>query len=147
MVGISMKLLRTLALSIFVVSAMAVGAGTAYADPAPQGIDWSQPLMTPAADGGSSQVAEQFFPENETKQDAFDTMTNEINTGWNNAGLQGMAIGSNVGMAIGCVSIFPNFIAGCIVGTVVGTIAGAVIGIGVGNPNAQPAVEKFFATP
>ena len=97
--------------------------------------------------GGSSQVAEQFFPENEVKQDAFDKMTNEINTGWNNAGLQGMAIGSNVGMAIGCVSIFPNFIAGCIVGAVVGTIAGAVIGIGVGNPNAQPAVEQFFATP
>ncbi|MCQ4122175.1 hypothetical protein [Rhodococcus tibetensis] len=141
-----MKLLRTLALSIFVVAAMAVGAGTAYADPGTQGIDWSQPLLTPTAEG-SSQVAEQFFPENDAKQSAFDNMTSEINTGWNNAGLQGMAIGSNVGMAIGCVSIFPNFIAGCIIGAVVGTIAGAVIGVGVGNPNAQPAVERFFATP
>ncbi|MFZ2177249.1 MAG: hypothetical protein WAW17_25095, partial [Rhodococcus sp. (in: high G+C Gram-positive bacteria)] len=114
--------------------------------PGPQGIDWSQPLMTPVGSGGS-QAAEQLFPENTPKQNAFDTMTNEINTGWNNGGMIGMGIGSNVGMAIGCVSIFPNFIAGCIIGTVVGTVAGAIIGIGVGNPNAQPAVERFFATP
>lgn len=142
-----MKLLKALTLSLFVVVAMAIGAGTAYADPGPApGIDVTKPLFTPTPEG-ASQVAETMFVENDTKQIAFDKMTNEINIGWNNAGIQGVMIGSNVGMAIGCVSIFPNFIAGCIIGTVIGTVVGAVAGIGYGNPNAQPAVEQFFATP
>ncbi len=142
-----MKLFRSLTLSVLVACAMAVGAGTAHAEPAPQEIDWSQPLMTPTSDGGSSQVAEQFFPENDAKQAAFDNMTNEVNIGWNNGGLPGLAIGANVGSVVGCVSIFPNILAGCILGTAIGTIAGAVIGIDMGNPDAQAAVEQFFAIP
>ncbi|MFD4366840.1 hypothetical protein [Rhodococcus sp. NPDC058521] len=142
-----MKVIKALTLSLLVVTAMAVTSGTAYADPGPQPVDLTVPLFTPLPDGSSSQVAQNMFPDNNPKQVAFDTMTNEINTGWNNAGMQGIMIGSNVGMAIGCVSIFPNFIAGCILGTVIGAGVGAVAGIGYGNPNAQPAVEQFFATP
>jgi hypothetical protein len=87
------------------------------------------------------------FPGNDPKQAAFDTMANEVNIGWNNGGLQSTLIGANLGVGIGCLSIFPNFIAGCIVGGVIGTVAGVGAGITNGNPNAAPAVEKFFATP
>ncbi|NLE79008.1 MAG: hypothetical protein GX610_05400 [Rhodococcus sp.] len=142
-----MKVIKALTLSFFVVVAMAVGSGAATAAPAPQPVDLTVPLFTPLPDGSSSQVAQNLFPTNNAKQDAFDTMTDEINTGWQTSGIQGVMIGSNVGMAIGCVSIFPNFIAGCILGTVIGAGVGAVVGIGHGNPDAQPAVEKFFATP
>ncbi|RVW04077.1 hypothetical protein EGT50_06215 [Rhodococcus xishaensis] len=148
-----MKLFRSLTLSVLVACAVVVGAATAHAeptpqgaDPAPQGIDWSQPLLTPTPDG-NSQAAEQLFPGNDAKQDAFDNMTTEINIGWNNGGLPAVLIGSNVGMIVGCLSIFPNIFAGCILGTAIGTIAGVVIGIDEGNPNARPAVEEFFATP
>lgn len=142
-----MKVLKALTLSLFVVVAMSLGSGAATAAPGTQPIDLSVPLFTPLPNGSSSQVAQNMFPENTPKQEAFDTMTDEINTGWNKTGLQGVMIGSNVGMAIGCVSIFPNFIAGCILGTVIGAGVGAVAGIGYGNPEAQPAVEKFLATP
>ncbi|WP_246442199.1 hypothetical protein [Rhodococcus triatomae] len=102
--------------------------------------------MTPT-DDGNSQVATALFPENDPKQTSFDDMTREIDIGWNNGGMAGAAIGAYAGMAIGCVSIFPNFIAGCIIGNVVGTVVGAVVGIGYGNPDAQPAVEQFLSTP
>ncbi|MEV0945208.1 hypothetical protein [Rhodococcus sp. NPDC049939] len=155
-----MKLSRTVMLSVLVAGAMVVGASTAFAQPQPQAIepqpqeivpqpqaiDWSQPLMTPMPDG-NSQAAEYLFPGNEAKQSAFDNMTNEINIGWNNGGLPGVAVGANVGSVVGCISIFPNMLAGCIVGTAIGTVAGAVIAIDMGNPDAQAAVEEFFATP
>lgn len=142
-----MKVMKALTLSLFVVVAMVVGSGAAIADPGPKPVDLTVPLFTPLPDGSNSQVAQNLFPENNPKQDAFDTMTEEINTGWQKTGIQGVMIGSNVGMAIGCVSIFPNFIAGCILGTIIGAGVGAVAGIGYGNPEAQPAVEKFLATP
>mgnify|MGYP005987445129 CR=1 FL=1 len=82
-----------------------------------------------------------------TKQQAFDNMVNQLAIGWNNGGGVSTAIGAGLGFAIGCVSIFPNFISGCIIGTVIGTVAGAVIGTANGNPQAQPAVFEYFTTP
>ncbi|AOW94203.1 hypothetical protein BFN03_00400 [Rhodococcus sp. WMMA185] len=156
-----MKLSRTVVLSGLVACAMVVGAATAYAEPQPQGaepqpqavepqpreIDWSQPLLSPTAEGEASQAAEYLFPDNDPKQAAFDNMANEISIGWENGGLPGLAIGANIGSAVGCVSLFPSILVGCVLGTAIGTVAGAVIAIDMGNPNAQAAVEQFFATP
>ena len=59
-----------------------------------------------------------------------------------------MATGAGVGLAIGCVSIFPNFIAGCILGTGIGAGIGAYNGITGANPNVQPAFYEWLnATP
>ena len=144
--AVPMKLSRTLTMSVLVVAAVGAGAGTAVAAPPNAGFDPSQPPLTPTAES-NSQAALMLFPGNDPKQAAFDTMANEVNIGWNNGGLQSTLIGANLGVGIGCLSIFPNFIAGCIVGGVIGTGAGVGAGITNGNPNAAPAVEKFFATP
>ena len=116
-----MKLSRTLTMSVLVVAAVGAGAGTAVAAPPNAGFDPSQPLLTPTAES-NSQAALMLFPGNDPKQAAFDTMANEVNIGWNNGGLQSTLIGANLGVGIGCLSIFPNFIAGCIVGGVIGTV-------------------------
>ncbi len=55
-----------------------------------------------------------------------------------------MATGAGVGLAIGCVSIFPNFIAGCILGTGIGAGIGAYNGITGANPNVQPAFYEWL---
>ena len=141
-----MKMAKTLVLPVLVTAALAAGAGPAVAQlPAPPPLP-ALPTVPPPPPV-AAMFAEQTWPGNETKQDAFRNMTDEINTGWVNGGQQRMMIGSFVGLAIGCVSIFPNFMAGCMLGNVIGAGVGAVVGIDEGNPNARPAVEKFFATP
>ena len=77
---------------------------------------------------------------------AMDNLGKQIAVGWNNAGPQSTAIGAGIGFAVGCVSIFPNFIAGCIVGTAVGTAVGAGAGVVNGNPQVQPAVSSVIDT-
>ncbi|MET0318294.1 MAG: hypothetical protein ABW188_15825, partial [Rhodococcus fascians] len=47
-----------------------------------------------------------------SKQAAFDNMINQIVIGYTGGGAVGTAVGAGLGFAIGCVSIFPNFIAG-----------------------------------
>lgn len=141
-----MKLSRTFTMSVLVVAAVGAGTGTAVAAPQNPGFDPSKPLTSPTADS-NSQAAMMLYPGNDPKQVAFDTMANEVNIGWNNGGAQSTFIGANIGTGIGCLSIFPNFIAGCIIGGIIGTVAGAANGITNGNPNAGPAIEKFFNTP
>lgn len=144
-----MKMAKALILPVLVAATVAAGAGTASAQaPALPELP-ALPTLPPAppAPPVAEMFAEQAFPGNQSKQDAFNDMADEINTGWANGGQQQMMIGSFVGLAIGCVSIFPNFMAGCMIGNVVGAGVGAVIGIDQGNPNARPAVEKFLATP
>ncbi|OYD66917.1 hypothetical protein [Rhodococcus sp. OK302] len=136
-----MKLSRTLTMTVLVVATVGAGAGTAVAAPNAAFDPLNPPVST------NSQVAATLFPGNNPKQIAFDTMTNEVNAGWNNGGLQSTLGGAAMGLGIGCVSIFPNFIAGCIVGGAIGTVVGAGQGIMNGNPNAAPAVQQFFATP
>ncbi|QBJ94603.1 hypothetical protein ERC79_00415 [Rhodococcus sp. ABRD24] len=123
-----MNLLRASAASVLVVAALGAGAGTAYAAP----LTSSVPLVQPVVD----------------KQTAQDNLIREITIGWETGGPAGMAIGAGVGLAIGCVSIFPNFIAGCIVGTGIGAAVGAYNGITGANPNVQPAFYEWLnATP
>ncbi|WP_181762855.1 hypothetical protein [Rhodococcus spelaei] len=105
------------------------------------------PPQLPSAAEASGMVADRAWPDNQPKREAFQTMTNEIGIGWANGGQQRMMAGSVVGLLIGCVSIFPNFMAGCMIGNVVGAGIGAVMGIDEGNPKARPSVEKFLATP
>ncbi|WP_430332562.1 hypothetical protein [Rhodococcus sp. ACT016] len=129
-----MKLLKASAASVLVVAALGAGAGTAYATPARQAVsgDISVPLAQPVVD----------------KQTAQDDLMREISIGWDRGGAAGMATGAGVGLAIGCVSIFPNFIAGCIVGTGIGAAIGAYNGITQSNPNVQPAFDAWMnATP
>ncbi|TSD49428.1 hypothetical protein FFI94_027000 [Rhodococcus sp. KBS0724] len=140
-IGFPMKLSRTLTMTAIVVAAVGAGAGTAVAAPNTGFDPFNPPVST------NSPTAATLFPGNDAKQAAFDTMTNEINIGWNNGGLQSTLGGAATGIGIGCLSIFPNFIAGCIVGGAIGTGIGLGNGIMNGNPNAAPAVEKFFATP
>lgn len=129
-----MNLLKASAASGLVVAALAAGAGTAYAAPAQASVpgDISVPLVQPVVD----------------KQTAQDDLMREIGIGWERGGPAGMATGAGVGLAIGCVSIFPNFIAGCIVGTGIGAAIGAYNGITQSNPNVQPAFDAWMnATP
>ncbi len=128
------KALNATAASGLVVAALAAGAGTAYAAPASSAVpgDVSVPLVQPVVD----------------KQTAQDDLMREITIGWERGGAAGMATGAGVGLAIGCVSIFPNFIAGCIVGTGIGAAIGAYNGITQSNPNVQPAFDAWMnATP
>lgn len=116
------------AATVLAAATLGVGAGTAYAAPA----DVSVPLTQPVVD----------------KQTAQDVLVHEITVGWERGGLAGMATGAGVGLAIGCVSIFPNFVAGCIVGTGIGAAVGAYNGITGTNPNVQPAFYEWLnATP
>ncbi|GAA4474135.1 hypothetical protein GCM10023094_09180 [Rhodococcus olei] len=152
-----MKMAKTLVMPVLVVAAVGSGIGTAAAQPGlpplpamPQPPALPQlpaPPQIPTADEVSGMIADRSWPDNPAKREAFQTMANEVNIGWANGGQQKMMIGSLVGAAIGCVSIFPNFMAGCMIGNVVGAGVGAAMGIDEGNPNARPAVEKFFATP
>ena len=82
-----------------------------------------------------------------TKQAALDNALNQIAVGFTNGGAIGTVVGAGLGFAIGCVSIFPNFIAGCIIGTAIGIVSGAIIGTLNANPQIQPAVFEYFATP
>lgn len=125
-----MKLLQASAASVLVVAALGAGTGVAYA--APSGGDGSVPLVQPVVD----------------KQTAQDNLIREITIGWEQGGPAGMATGAGVGLAIGCVSIFPNFIAGCILGSGIGAAVGAYNGITGANPNVQPAFYEWLnATP
>lgn len=128
-----MKLLnvsKAAAASVLVVAALGAGTGTAFAATAPG--DVSVPLVQPVVD----------------KQTAQDNLMREIGIGWERGGPAAMATGAGVGLAIGCVSIFPNFIAGCILGTGIGAGIGAYNGITGANPNVQPAFYEWLnATP
>jgi hypothetical protein len=104
-------------------------------------------LPPPPSEPPAVLFANQVWPSNQAKRDAFIDMSNEVVVGWNNGGQQRMVLGSFVGLAIGCVSIFPNFMAGCILGNLIGAGVGAVAGIDEGNPKARPSLEKFLATP
>ncbi|MFD4183086.1 hypothetical protein [Rhodococcus sp. NPDC058514] len=126
---------RSLAASVLVVAALGAGTGTAYAEPQ---------LPPPP---GAEAVSDAVWPENPTKQSAFDSLATEIAVGWNNGGAQGALIGLGVGAAVGCFTIFPNFIAGCILGGVIGAGTGAANGIRDSNPKVLPAFDKFLATP
>jgi hypothetical protein len=140
-----MKMAKAVILPLLVTAAIASGAGPAAAQlPAPPPLP-ALPTIPPPPPV-AAMFAEQTWPGNETKQDAFNNMANEVNTGWATNGLQSTLIGANIGFGIGCLSIFPNFIAGCIIGTAVGVVAGAATGIG-SNPNVVPSIEKFVATP
>ncbi|WP_305091425.1 hypothetical protein [Prescottella sp. R16] len=79
-----------------------------------------------------------------TKQAAQDRLFHEIEVGWNNGGAQATLNGAGTGLAVGCVSIFPNFVAGCIVGTAVGAGIGAYNGITAGNPDVEPAFYDWL---
>lgn len=136
-----MKLSRTLTMTVLVVAATGAAAGTAVAAPNTGYDPFNQPVSQ------NSPTASTLFPGNDAKQAAFDNMANEVTIGWNNGGAAATLNGAAVGLGIGCVSIFPNFIAGCIVGAAIGTAVGMGNGVMAGNPNAAPAVEKFFATP
>lgn len=127
---------KSLAASVLVVAALGAGVGTAYAEP---------PQAPPPP--GAEAISDAMWPENPTKQSAFDSLASEIAVGWNNGGAQGALIGLGVGAAVGCVSIFPNFIAGCIVGGAIGAGVGAANGIRDANPKVLPAFDKFMATP
>jgi len=116
-----MNLLKASAASVLAVAALGVGAGTAYAAPAP-------PPVTPVVD----------------KQTAQDNLMREIGIGWERGGPAAMATGAGVGLAIGCVSIFPNFIAGCILGVGIGAAVGAYNGVTGANPNVQPAFYEWL---
>ncbi|MBJ8343155.1 hypothetical protein [Antrihabitans sp. YC2-6] len=114
------------------------------------------PIPTEITDGGQKlqmkpqQVGIEETPaaSNADRQAAWDTLMREIVTGWNNQGPVSTAIGAAIGFGIGCLSIFPNFIAGCIIGTIIGAGIGAAVGVVQGNPNVQPAaqawIESFF---
>ncbi|MFD1815495.1 hypothetical protein [Rhodococcus gannanensis] len=104
-------------------------------------------LPPPPTDPPAVLFANQVWPNNESKREAFVDLSNEVVVGWNNGGQQRMMLGSFVGLAIGCVSIFPNFLAGCMLGNLIGAGVGAVTGIDEGNPKARPSLEKFMATP
>ncbi|BCN78317.1 hypothetical protein FNU77_07850 [Prescottella equi] len=124
------KASKAAAASVLAVAALGTGAGTAYAGTAPG--DVSVPLVQPVVD----------------KQTAQDNLLREIGIGWERGGPAAMATGAGVGLAIGCVSIFPNFIAGCILGTGIGAGIGAYNGITGANPNVQPAFYEWLnATP
>ncbi|MGW6378708.1 hypothetical protein ACWFRB_21855 [Rhodococcus sp. NPDC055112] len=126
---------KSLVASALVVVALGAGAGTAYAEPA----------VPPPP--GAEAVSDAIWPDNPTKQSAFDSFATEVAVGWNNGGAQGALIGLGVGAGVGCLSIFPNFIAGCIVGGVIGAGVGAANGIRDSNPKVLPAFDKFLATP
>ncbi|MFC7450875.1 hypothetical protein [Rhodococcus daqingensis] len=126
---------KSLAASVLVVAALGAGAGTAYAEP---------PLAPPP---GAEAVSDAIWPDNPSKQSAFDALAAEAAVGWNNGGAQGALIGLGVGVGVGCLTIFPNFIAGCILGGVIGAGAGAMNGIKDSNPKVLPAFDKFLATP
>ncbi|MGW4480760.1 hypothetical protein [Rhodococcus triatomae] len=104
-------------------------------------------LPPPPSEPPAVLFANQVWPDNQSKRDAFVDLSNEVTVGWNNGGQQRMMLGSFVGLAIGCVSIFPNFMAGCMLGNLIGAGVGAVVGIDEGNPKARPSLEKFMATP
>ncbi|TJZ77997.1 hypothetical protein FCG67_13215 [Rhodococcus oryzae] len=125
---------KSLAASALIVVALGAGAGTAYAQPA---------LPPPGAEA----VSDAIWPDNPNKQSAFDAFATEVAVGWGNGGAQGALIGLGVGAGVGCLSIFPNFIAGCIVGGVIGAGVGAVNGIKDSNPKVMPAFDKLLATP
>ncbi|QCQ91117.1 hypothetical protein [Rhodococcus sp. SGAir0479] len=125
-----MKLLKASAATVLVVAALGTGTGVAYAEPVPGGV--AVPYSQPVVD----------------KQTAQDNLIREITIGWEQGGPAGMAVGAGVGLAIGCVSIFPNFVAGCILGTGIGAAVGAYNGITGANPNVQPAFYEWLnATP
>ena len=170
--GTEVKLIRTATVAVALTAAVATGAGHAVADPSSDPVNYETSVnpdgtVTTILDAGLFRVdatsetgaegreltlTPQTVPVAEvagprTKQQAFDNMVNQLAIGWNNGGGVSTAIGAGLGFAIGCVSIFPNFISGCIIGTVIGTVAGAVIGTANGNPQAQPAVFEYFTTP
>lgn len=80
------------------------------------------------------------------RQAALDNLMRQVVIGWNNAGPVSTALGAGIGFGIGCLSIFPNFVAGCIIGTILGAGIGAVTGIVNGNPEVQPAFGAFMGT-
>lgn len=80
----------------------------------------------------------------EVRDAAWNNMMQQIVVGWNNQGPVSTALGAAIGFGIGCLSIFPNFIAGCIIGTVIGAGVGAAVGIVQGNPEVAPAVNAWI---
>lgn len=116
--------------------------GTSYSI-APAVLGSRQLLLTPQP--AASLVTDVAGPI--TKQAALDNALNQIAIGYANGGAIGTAVGAALGFAIGCVSIFPNFISGCIIGTAIGVVAGSIIGTLNANPQVQPAVFEYFATP
>ncbi|WP_235870616.1 hypothetical protein [Rhodococcus xishaensis] len=143
-----MKLLRASAASVLLVVSLGIAAGTAQAAPTPGAgqVGYSTDSavtgteLTPAPTSTGNPLDHPVVD----KQTAQDNLMREIEIGWANGGATSALIGTVIGFAVGCISIFPAFIVGCAVGAGVGAAIGAVNGITAANPNAEPAFYEWL---
>ncbi|RVW03708.1 hypothetical protein [Rhodococcus spongiicola] len=135
----SKKLLRDSAASVLFVVSLGIATGTAQAAPAPGAgqVGSATSASTPLA--GNPLIRPVV-----DKQTAQDNLMREIEIGWANGGSESALMGAGIGFVVGCISVFPAFIAGCTIGAGVGAAIGAINGITAANPDAEPAFYEWL---